>query len=287
MPKEPVLQSNNDRNEIKEIESLIETFRPAPSKKLYQWAAQEGWKGQADTPRWSVGNFFQRRVERLVGVFSLVALLLGLSLFTSWGQSYAQSIFKLLSKLPHPLSERKLFQSTPITSPDLNYPYNQYRLTVIQAQEQAGFKVLTPGELPSKSTYHGALYDQELKKVGLLYTIGPLSGETNRSPYVWVYVNEQLTDFEQYWGVCPSGEIRQVDINGKSAEIASGIAWMTDQRPEPGAKREWVCVASGDSFAIRWQVNDLRMEISVAQFPGEDSLYFTQQNLIDFAMSFK
>ncbi len=286
MPKEPVLQSNNERNEIKEIESLIKTFRPAPSKKFYQWAAQEGWKGQADTPRWSVGDFFQRRVVRLVGVFSLIALLLGLSLFTSWGQSYAKSILSFFQVAPSSV-RTEIVSMTPIPSPDLNYPYNQYRLTVNQAQEKAGFKVLTPGELPSKSTYHGALFDQKLNKVGLLYTIGSLSGETNGSPYVWLYVNEQLTDFEQYWGVCPGGEIRQVDINGQTAEIASGIVWMTNQQPKPGEKREWVCDASGDSFIIRWQVNDLRMEISVVQFPGEDSLYFTQQNLIDFAMSFK
>ena len=286
MSNNPNLKSKSKQNTEEEIEKLIGTFRPTPSKKLYYWASQEGWKGRADTPRWSIGNIFQRRVMRLAVAFGLVVLLSGLSLFTSWGQSYAQSIFRFFQVAPSSF-RTEIVSMTPIPSPDLNYPYNQYRLTVIQAQDQAGFKVLTPGELPGKFTYHGALYDPELKKIGLLYTIGPLSGETNGSPYGWVYVNEQLTDFEQDWGVCPTGEIRQVDINGKPAEIASGITWMTDQRPEPGAKREWVCVASGDSFAIRWQVNDLRMEISVAQFPGEDSLYFTQQNLIDFAMSFK
>ena len=115
----------------------------------------------------------------------------------------------------------------------------------------------------AKAPITGLCLIESLKKVGLLYTIGSLSGETNGSPYVWLYVNERLTDFEQYWGVCPGGEIRQVDINGQTAEIASGIAWMTNQRPKPGEKREWVCDASGNSFIIRWQVNDLRMEISV------------------------
>ena len=100
-------------------------------------------------------------------------------------------------------------------------------------------------------------------------------------------MKEQITDFEQYWGVCPSGTIREADINGLPAEIAEGITWMTDQRPEPGAKREWVCTAESGSFAIRWKVNNLRLEITVAQFPGENSLYFTPKNLIDFAKSFK
>ena len=79
----------------------------------------------------------------------------------------------------------------------------------------------------------------------------------------------------------------EVDINGQPGEIASGIAWMTDQRPEPGVKREWVCIADGDSFALRWKVNDLRLDITVAQFPGENSLYFTPDQLVEFARSFK
>ena len=113
MPKEPVLQSNNERNEIKEIESLIETFRPAPSKKFYQWAAQEGWKGQADTPRWSVGDFFQRRVVRLVGVLSSYCTSLRIVLIHILGS-------KLCS------INIKFFPSCPILRPNGNSFYNSY-----------------------------------------------------------------------------------------------------------------------------------------------------------------
>jgi hypothetical protein len=290
MPQKSDLQLNNEENAIEEIENLLKTFRPSPGKQFYQWAAQESWKGQTKTAKWNISTIFRRKSLRLVGSLGLSILLIGLFLLTSWGQSYAQAIFHYF-QFAASSSRTEIVSMTPIPSPDPGYPYNLYSLAISQAQVQAGFDVLSPEELPTDLTFHGAKYDPDLMQVELLYTIDHLAGQTseNGSPDAWIYVKEQITDFEQYWGVCPSGAIHEADINGLSAEIADGITWMTDQPPEPGVKREWVCTADANSgpFAIRWQVNNLRLEITVDQFPGENSLYFTQTDLVDFAKSFK
>jgi hypothetical protein len=288
MPNKSAPQPNNEENSIEEIESHLKTFRPSPSQKLYQWAAQEGWKGYTETSRWNFTTIFQRRSMRLVGSLGLGILLIGLALLTSWGQSYAQAIFHYF-QFAASSSRTEVVSMTPIPSPDPGYPFNLYPLTISQAQTQAGYRVLSPEELPSGFTFQGAKYDPAFMQVEFLYTIDHLVGQTNGngSPYGWVYVKEQITDFEQNWGVCPSGTIRQAEINDLPAEIADGITWMTDQRPEPGAKREWVCTADSGSFAIRWQANHLRIEITISQFSGVNPPDFTPKDLIDFAKSFK
>src|SRR5512133_1542016 len=117
MPNKSSLPPNDQDDRNEEIESILKSFRPSPSQNLYQWAAQERWKGQLPTSRWNNPVIFQRRSLRWVGSLGLILLLIGLSLLTSWGQSYAQTIFQFF-QFATSSSRTERVSMTPIPSPD-------------------------------------------------------------------------------------------------------------------------------------------------------------------------
>jgi hypothetical protein len=288
MPDLPV--RSNSAPDIEEIETILRSFKASPDEQFYQVVVQSAWYRRPG----AVGNERQpaflsrRRGYGLAFALLAVILLAGLILVTPVGESFAETISRFF-KLSPSAHATETVSLTPMPTNDPGYPYNQYSLTVAQAEKLAGFKVKIPATLPEGLLFNGVKYESDLQKVSLFYS-GSKEGNNRRSN-IYLYVVEQKGAFENFnWGLCPNGTLRQVEINGWPAELAGGAVWVTTTEPTPGVEREWICQAvdPGAAMDLRWQEDSIRYDINIAQFVSEgEHPQLTEEDLIEMAESLK
>jgi hypothetical protein len=272
MPETSHPPSSDRQPESENIEMLLRSFRPSPSIKVQRWAANEGWKNQPAAHQPRIGQLLGTRGFRLSMAAAALLILLGLALQTTWGKAYADSLFQFFRVASSTLRS-EIVSQTPMPT------YEPFSLTIAQAQQQAGFVLFLPERLPTGFTFQGANVGSDPRQVEIMYSAS--------SPSALLNVTEQMSEFDRSWETCPTGTITPVDINGRSGELANGIAWITEQEPTPGAERQWTCIAGDEAFELRWQAGELRITIDLTQLGGEGSARITPDQLVDVARSMK
>ena len=281
--------------EIDEIEALLRAYRPNPSQRLYVQAAAADWMKPANfmthrRTRMQTPIIRQKLLLRWMFVFVSTLLIFLVILFTPMGRSLAQSFTQFFQIAPSDHTT-EVVSLTPYPTPDPEYPYNLYTLSIAQAEALAGFKVRELTNLPSNRwAFHGAKYESENQQVSLFYSLPSLdSTPDNPQEVTYLYVSEQRGEFEYSWGLCPNGTITEVKVNNWPAELSDGAVWVTTTPPTPGITREWGCqpVPSGSAMMLRWDEIDLKYEITVAQFAEDTSTWMNHQDLLNLAENMK
>lgn len=287
--------------EIEEIEGLLRTYRPSPGSGLQDKVAAAAWMNPTNTLNQrkrslSMPIFNQKRTSRWALAFLSILFVVLLLTLTNVGQSLAESISRFFKVS----SVNNFFEVVPVyTGPTSspNYPYDQFTLSIEQAEEQAGFKIKSLSALPNEDwVFHGASYEPETQGIQLFYSLPNKELSTNHMEEIYLYITEQKMDFENSeWGACPNNPIHEVKVNNWPAELDDGSTWQTETEPTPGVKRLWICrvIGPGVFMTLRWEETELKYSISVDQIglngEGADMTipWLDQQDLIDLAENLK
>jgi hypothetical protein len=288
--------------ELEEIEGMLRTYRPNPGSQLADKVAELTWMSQTSsldqyqTPV-KIPFFNQKRAARWALGFLSVLFLILLLTFTNIGQIAAQSISRFF-KISTVNYVREVVSTTPLPTASSNLPYDQYTLSIEQAEAQAGFNIKSLATLPSADwVFHGAKYEPETRGISLFYSLPDREFSTTQREDIYLYITAQKSEFEdsRWWGECPKSVIIEVKVNNWPAELADGASWETDTKPTPGVERVWICRVTdpGTTMNLRWDEPDLKYNISVAQMglngEGADMTipWLDQQDLINLAENLK
>lgn len=288
--------------EIRQLEEMLKTFRPIPGTNLPDKVAAAAWNKPTTPPIIQEPHTVVRSIERSTVVRWSMALLAVVAIalliaFTNLGQSLAESISRFFKvSIVNVVTE--VVSSTPQPTTSSNYPYDQYTLSIEQAEAQAGFEIKSIATLPNADwVFHGAKILPEVQGVTLFYSLPDKTLSSNRVEMIYLYITEQKGEFENHdWmGECPDGSIQNIEVNQWPAELADGTTWQTETEPTPGVKRTWICqiVDPGTTMTLRWAETDLNYEISIFQMglsgEGADMTlpWLSQQDLIYLAENLK
>ena len=288
------LDSNREAIEIEEIEALLRTYRPNPDSRLREQVANATWLKSTTSltshgARLKKENSGRKINARLAFIFLSILMFITLLFLSPMGRSLAQSVTRFFKLAPFE-QVTEVVSLTPFPTRNPEYPYNLYVLSIAQAESLAGFKVKKPTNLPSDWVFHGAKYEPENQQVKLFYALPSTHALNDSKEDIYMYITETKGEFENFeWGRCPNGVIEEVMVNGRSAELADGVVWITTTPPTPGVTRQWECqkVDPGSAMILRWEEADLKYEINIAQFAEDASLWLTKQDLISLAVSMK
>jgi hypothetical protein len=294
MPNHLPLDSNRESIEMEEIETLLRTYRPTPESRLRERIASATWMKSADTlthheARLKNVSMGRRSYARLAFAFLSVLVLISLLFLSPMGRGLAQSISQFFRLAPFE-QVTEVVPLTPFQTPNPEYPYNLYTLTIDQAESLAGFKVKRPTNLPHNWVFRGASYEAENQQVELFYTLPAAQPFEGSEEDIYLYVSQLKGEFEVFeWGQCPNGTIEAVTVNGWPAELADGVVWMTTTPATPGITRQWECqqVEPGFTMTLRWKEEELKYEINISQFAEDISLWLTKEDLISLAENMK
>jgi hypothetical protein len=297
-----ITSRNQSVPEIEELEGMLRTYRPHPGSSLQDKVAATTWMNPTNTLHqrkrsFSIPIFKQKRTSRWALAFLSILFVVLLLTLTNIGQSLADSISRFFKVS----SVNNFFEVVPVyTGPTSspNYPYDQFTLSIEQAEEQAGFKIKSLSALPNEDwVFHGASYEPETQGINLFYSLPDKESKTNHMEEIYLYVTEQKNDFEnREWSeTCPKDTIKEVKVNNWPAELEDGSVWQTETEPTPGVKRLWICkvMDPGVFMTLRWEETELKYQIDVNQLglsgEGADMTipWLDQQDLIDLAENLK
>jgi hypothetical protein len=278
--------------EIDEIETILRTYRPEPNQSFLKKVKGASWMKPTNAlpvreNRYQKPNSKNKRFYRYAVGFLSILLLIVLLSATSVGSSLAQAVTRFF-QISESGQKTETISLTPFpTSDPEEYPYNQYPLDISEAENQAGFPVKIPANLPNGWVFRGAKFDSENQEVGLLYSHPTADGDDG-----FIFIDQLKSEFENDWDLCPQGIVEAATVNGWPAEVATGGVWTTSTRATPGAEREWVCVefseiseGANEPMTLRWEEEDIKFEIDVMQTTPDETIWLTQQDLIDLAQS--
>ena len=188
---------------------------------------------------------------RLAGfVAAVLVIAVALFLATPQGKTWAQTLLHFFTRAESDALPVQSFQLTPVsatTTPDPG-DINNAKLTVSDAEQQSGFKVLNPVSSPKEINFVGATYDPAKHSVRLFYKYGEMGGFTLREePF------QQVDDCELCGKVGASASVEEVQVGGAAGEYVQGVWKLTDQGPE------WV----SDPYlqTLRWQKDGMAFEL--------------------------
>ena len=259
---------------VEEIEKMLRSFRPEPRSRFSRTLMR---RYAPEISRFGGLPQALRRNRRVI-VIAILALAL---LLTPLGTSLAQTLARFF-RFANETVQLETVSLTPMSSPNPDYPYNEYTLSKAQAETEAGFALKTlPAFVdgPQGWQFHGYNYDALLNSVKQLYTY-----RTGDDPSIYLFLTTQSSLFEEDWGFCPNGTLHETEVNGLEAEVLDGAVWTTYSEATPGAEREWRCEAMhGQALALRWVEDGLYYEISVTQFETRSDLLLGREDLVELA----
>lgn len=297
-----ITSRNQSVPEIEEIEGMLHAYRPSLSSTLLDKVADTTWAKQTGTvviqkpvstlPRADRSMTLRWSLTVLIIVF--VTLLMA---FTNIGQILAKSISRFF-RVSNENYVTEVVSSTPMPTSSSNYPYDQYILSIEQAETQAGFEIRSLAALPTADwVFHGAKIEPENQGISLFYSLPGKESKINHMEEIYLYVTVQKNDFEnREWAeTCPKDTIKEVEVNNWPAELEDGSVWQTETEPTPGVTRLWICRVAdpGVFMTLRWEETELKYQIDVHQLglsgEGADMTipWLTEQDLINLAENLK
>lgn len=196
------------------------------------------------------------RIPRIAFAVLTVVLLLAFFLFSPQGHVLAQNILKFFALAEQDRYPLQDWQKTPPAQTSSESPFT---LSVQQAEELAGYDVLSPLEIPSEMIFVGASYDEKYHIVAQAF------GQS--ADYLEFSIWEQPLEYYESCGdishLCDnmlggnlagaSADIQVVQIGDLTGEYVEGVWSLTDNGPvwdpTPYAK------------TLRWQTDTMILEL--------------------------
>lgn len=286
-PHAPPRQSPDEAR----IEQLLESARPSPSADFHRRMRAAPWHS-GSTPEARGGRW--PRVWQLPWLEALLVAVV--VLLTPPGQDFARSALGRVRETqsaapvtavatPRPplvVNPTPPTPPTPTATPWPSEPDNgapspsrdpYYPLSLLEAEERAGFEVLQPAYLPMGFSFQGAAYSAELRSVTLSYrnTLGPRAGRISL-----LVIQQREVDLARCpsCAAAPESAVERIRIGGFTAEYAEG-GWQpaAQATPVPGSDsaQALVWVPTPGIRTISWTDDGMRhVVVSIGPLPDGD-----------------
>ena len=190
----------------KEITDLLRQMQPTPSAGYHQKMAKQAWMREKRVPLWSDLSLFRRAAA--IGVVLLIVL--GISLLSPSLNTVAQRFTQFF--LPSPDSHA----DWAIAPLETSHPTERFNLTISEAEDLAGFKMVIPSSVPAGFVLKGAAFDALREAIILHYTTD--------SKGLVLRISQQQIDSD-YQAIGPEAVVEKVAVGRYGGEYVGG-GWM-------------------------------------------------------------
>jgi len=226
-------------------------------------------------------------------VFTLMLLLAGIILFsTPGGRAMAQSVLSfftreksdtlpipieyitdpLPTRTPEPPFELALVPAELDIRPDpTKTPIKTQGLSLEEAETLAGFDLYEPSKLPRDYDLTRVDFDSEKQAVYMEFR----SPRAGTGEFFYILQGRNLDPYE----VGASAKVEYIPIGDNSAEFVQGL-WFT-----PAGSKEALWKNNSDTYAIRWDAENISIEIFFMLNDTFMPAYITRDEMIALAQS--
>jgi hypothetical protein len=263
-----------------DIEELLSKFTPQPTARFYLKMRIAPWQRliPADASRSTIKIKPERKlIWGLVGLVIVCAILLILIIPSA--RVAASQIIHLFLPAPSNLLDVQVTLTNPGDLLDFSDPAN-FRFSVTQVQQLAGFGVKQISLLPAGLTFIGSRYDPKYNAVTLLYIA---------NKYKLFLTQRPLGNSEDLFSIGESANVKNVKVGNNDGEFVMG-GWkavstqpVTDvQIPARTVNISAIWENELPQSTLRWQADGIAYEI---RSNGEGSP--SQLELINLANELK
>ncbi|MFN2235030.1 MAG: hypothetical protein ACK2U1_12455 [Anaerolineales bacterium] len=186
-----------------EIENLLKKVQPQPNPEFHKRMAKKPWTSTPRIPFWSRRNFLKAAIPLAI----IFAVGISLTVFSSSLNTMAQRLTMFF------LPSQSNIEFETITALEPNHSRERFGLNINQIEDEVGFKIKIPREIPDEFRFEGVAYDELREAVILNYM--------TESRDLVMQVSMQKVDADFQW-IGPEAEIEFVMIGTYYGEYVSG-----------------------------------------------------------------
>jgi hypothetical protein len=267
------MNKSNSSNKLdfpseEQIELLLKGIQPKPSLRFHQRMGNQLWKRAG---RGSIWAGIQLRGLPAMLILGMI-LVLGMSLATPSLEVLANRIAQFFNISP----DEQITIQIPVE--DLTDPEARFDLSILEAEEMAGFQAKTPLNLPAGFSFKGAEHHPTRNAIVLNYISG--TGDILR-------ISQRPFGVE-YQTISANADIEIVNIGDTTGEyVAGGWTTTTSGIPEETPNSEVTLQASWDPDAhiqiLRWQDQETIFEIIFSGSQTDSESHLGKNELIRLA----
>ncbi len=239
-----------NKNEWQEhdVARVLEQFDPQPSARFHQRMQSQPWMAQTMTTR-THGAPTRTPNRRWMPAAGLLALMLcaGLVIVTPPLRAFAQDILQVFVRAP---TEALTVAELEANAPPLEE--SQDGLSLVEAEQRAGFKLWTPSIVPEKHHFNQATYVPSEEMVTSLYVAAD-APVVDLGQYSQLVLAQQparrAASSRSMFPVGVAAPIESVQIDGMSGQYVEG-SWC-GAGPDPETPLQWC--GSSSARTLRWQ----------------------------------
>jgi hypothetical protein len=253
-----------------EIEKMLRSLRPNPSRKFYDNMRFQPWKRYPNLSLWK--QLYQPRKAIIV----LIAILLAIGIVLV-APSFNVLAFRIAQFFTSTTEEKMLIE-LPLYE---NLEQEEYPLTTLsEAIKQANFVPQTPSKLPEGHTFSGANYHPIRQSITLNYATN--TGSILR-------ITERPVGIE-YQSISVHAKVEKVQIGDEVGEYVRG-GWRASEFEKDPSNKTITVQATWDPenniHFLRWQEEDILFEILYIGSSPDIIHSLNKKELIEIAENLK
>jgi len=248
------------------IEELLTKIQPMPSGDFHKKMEQAHWRTEQVRSK-----VITNKLRLKLAVTVVVLLAITMFAVTPQGRAWAQGVLQFFTRAEQDQYPLQPWQMTP---PAQTASESPFQFSVQEAEELAGYAVLSPVEMPFGMMFVGADYDTQNYIVAQAFGYSPDSNELSlwQQPLEYHQSCGNISNFcDNMLGgnlVGSSANVEAVQIGDLQGEYVEGVWELTDNgpvwNPAPYLK------------TLRWQTQSMAFELVYmgVEFGKDDLLAF-------------